>query len=1405
MPIRSPRPRRSAASPARHRTGLVESLENRRLLAAALVDFEGLGGDQAGSGGVYDAPSGYRFENQRSSGSLDAAGPRLFGPSRGFASNVIQPANWGERIVITRPDGQPFTLSSFDFGASVYGNSGDFTVTTVSGGVTSAPQATSFTGQRSPLQTLTLNRQNLTRVVIEFDGGVNAVGGSLDNFRLETSGTVGPGPASVSGSLANPNPVAGPLTVRYDQNGWQVGHEIVPLPDGRFYSFGWGSSDNAPYALRHLPDGSLDTSFGVGGRIETRGPLASLSYGDGRVFSVPTGGFAVVTAPDFKPVLTRYDADLKPVTSFGNFGQVASPGQVAGFRSDGGFVTLTFDHQTWRVYNGAGQLVSTKPAQGLLDNRDPDGRFYEYFGGLEMDASGAVYALLGSGTASGIDGYTGVRKFDPDLSPANGYAGDGVADEDRLPGWDGEIDEFESFLVAADGRVAVLDRVDPQSTGGTLDVTLFAPNGSPAFRDAIVFDGRATSQNASVDDAFFHADGDLSLASFVSRASNSSNPAGVPRGFAVTRLNASGTLDGASGRVTVLSGQNGVAGNFRPFSARALPDGDYVLGGSGGTSALGTALPQLYKVDTGPGDNNGGGGTGGGTSRPAFGTNGLRTISSPDFDYEVVKESVPAPDGGVFLIGEIGNVAADDDSFPTGGQAPAPANPETFVAKLRADGSFDPAFTDNGITNAARLSWPGPLTGFDPLPGGGYVGTFGSNDSRIQAGTRLVKLNAGFALDRSFGGGDGIADLADFSVYDVRPDGRIVVAGMPFGGEAAYLQLLNADGSPAGGKVPIWSRLTASGYTASTAFDIGDVTAGPDNSVYLSLRRTTSAGQRIEVARFTGDELTTPSNGFGVVRFAQFGAGDIVLPREVYVGPTGRGVQVVGEDDGVTRLIPFGPGIAAGAGNGFVPKLDTAAVPYLNTLDNAPRVLDVGFTADGGFTVATRYQTAVAAPYGFEFEDGVASAFALAKFKADATPDTAFGTNGRQGLFNAERPIVVNDADYVGDGAFFLAGGDDGGSIVSGGSVADFDLNASVRLVDVDGDTGGGGGGGGGTGTRTNVTVDFQAAPIGATPAAGYADSSGFTFVSVDGGGSLTSTNTTPLRVYGPERGYPSKVLHPDNWGRAIVVRRPDGKAFDLAAFKYAASVFRDSGDFTVVASFADGTTRQITRQAFGSSRTPTRLELNLTNLRQVAVNFADGVNPAYGAVDDFELSFAGSGTGGGGGGTTAKGVVVEAENAASGVSNAQVGAWATVAGGVGASVQATPDTGRNLGDFAQYAANGPRLKYGVTLPAAGRYYLWVRGRGVAGDVGSSDSMHFGLNGGRVASAEALVVPTEQLAWSNARFRTSERAYIDVASAGPATINLYMREDGTVLDRFLLTSDPNYVPTGSGPAAGTLA
>jgi hypothetical protein len=152
----------------------------------------------------------------------------------------------------------------------------------------------------------------------------------------------------------------------------------------------------------------------------------------------------------------------------------------------------------------------------------------------------------------------------------------------------------------------------------------------------------------------------------------------------------------------------------------------------------------------------------------------------------------------------------------------------------------------------------------------------------------------------------------------------------------------------------------------------------------------------------------------------------------------------------------------------------------------------------------------------------------------------------------------------------------------------------------------------------------------------------------------------------------------------------------------------------------------------------------------------------------------------------------------------------ATGTGG-GKYVEALPDTRVTHDDPLQFDVNyfengnnAPRMNYRVKINSAGRYYVRAR----AYSTGTEDNgLHIGVNGTWPVSGKALqwCDGKHSWYWSGAR-RVPENhcgiengIYLDL-TAGEHTIMIGMREDGFELDRFILTKNSSYFPTGIGPA-----
>lgn len=135
---------------------------------------------------------------------------------------------------------------------------------------------------------------------------------------------------------------------------------------------------------------------------------------------------------------------------------------------------------------------------------------------------------------------------------------------------------------------------------------------------------------------------------------------------------------------------------------------------------------------------------------------------------------------------------------------------------------------------------------------------------------------------------------------------------------------------------------------------------------------------------------------------------------------------------------------------------------------------------------------------------------------------------------------------------------------------------------------------------------------------------------------------------------------------------------------------------------------------------------------------------------------------------------------------------YPTVRSGFGA-YQAGPNTGTSLARTS--VVNSPRLDFKINFRRTGTFYLWLRGSGASSN---DDAVHVGLNGTLLSTAATLSGFSSALAWR--RMDTNGAvARVSISNTGVHTLNLWMSEDGFLVDKLLLTQDTAFVPSGNGP------
>lgn len=144
-------------------------------------------------------------------------------------------------------------------------------------------------------------------------------------------------------------------------------------------------------------------------------------------------------------------------------------------------------------------------------------------------------------------------------------------------------------------------------------------------------------------------------------------------------------------------------------------------------------------------------------------------------------------------------------------------------------------------------------------------------------------------------------------------------------------------------------------------------------------------------------------------------------------------------------------------------------------------------------------------------------------------------------------------------------------------------------------------------------------------------------------------------------------------------------------------------------------------------------------------------------------------------------------------------------------ALQATPNSGANNGTYPDYMAQSPRLDYKVRFKQAGDVYVWIRGSTPDNaNGGGDDSIHAGLDydeappGGGTArrmdnTFNSTAAPYGNWNWVG-KISSGTAAKITVPTAGDHVFNLWMREDGLIVDKIILTTNANFVPTDPSPA-----
>ena len=168
--------------------------------------------------------------------------------------------------------------------------------------------------------------------------------------------------------------------------------------------------------------------------------------------------------------------------------------------------------------------------------------------------------------------------------------------------------------------------------------------------------------------------------------------------------------------------------------------------------------------------------------------------------------------------------------------------------------------------------------------------------------------------------------------------------------------------------------------------------------------------------------------------------------------------------------------------------------------------------------------------------------------------------------------------------------------------------------------------------------------------------------------------------------------------------------------------------------------------------------------------------------------------------------VVIEAETTLATTIAAGGKSWQSVSAPTGFSgsgaLQALANTGIMV-DLANLSSS-PRQDYRIIFTKTGTHHVWIRG---VGATSGDNSVTIGIDGAATSSSDNLSLPIGSVyGWNNTTSASPGGTVrtINVTSVGLHTLSVWMREDGVVIDKVLLTVTAGLIPSGTGPGESPL-
>ncbi|MDQ3801556.1 MAG: hypothetical protein M3384_19210 [Acidobacteriota bacterium] len=591
-------------------------------------------------------------------------------------------------------------------------------------------------------------------------------------------------------------------------------YAVAVQPDGKIVAAGATISGLFCYALvRYESNGELDASFDNDGIVVT---TISNSVTEPTAVAVQTDGKIVVGGNSDSIILLRYDATGSLDTTFGTQGTGivrTRIRQVEGcldlkLQRDGKIVVAGVSYLMANVLNFA--VLRYQP-NGTLDANFGAGGMVltEFDNNHEIAYSVAIQGddkIVAAGTDDQRQYDTILARYNQDGSHDPTFDGDGRVSYD----FGSDYGESNAVAVQPDGKIVTAGYTN-DFTRSYFAIARYHVNGR--LDTTFGGTGRVVARLPAGSVAAARAVAVQTDGKIVVAGSGSVDAAGLSD-FVAVRYNPDGTKDttfDGDGVATFDVTLNNVSAGDTAYSIDIQPDGKILLGGTtGGSGTFADAALVRCNPD--------------GSPDATFGVMGKAILRLPD--YEGIRAIKVQPDGKIAVVGNTGRFSSfNGNTF---------VNDDFLVMRFNGNGSLDSTFDADGMAVLVWGNFPDTAADIALQPDGKIIAAGNYSRSLNRYNPALARFNVDGSLDQTFGAGGKVNTLVetDSQTFAVKlqSNGKIIVGG------TAYDQMFRRD--------LLLLRYNAGG-TLDNAFGTGGIT------------RTDISGNNTDVIR----DLTL--DGFG--------------------------------------------------------------------------------------------------------------------------------------------------------------------------------------------------------------------------------------------------------------------------------------------------------------------------------------------------------------------------------------------------------------------------------------------------------------------------------------------------------------------------------------------------------------